>query len=116
MKELKTGIRYVKVGNPEMVRYFTQASINLYDPERSGWVRDDGHDYSTPEDVVNFMESKTPEPAEQITPKDYSTTPTRELAEIMPDMTDDELLDIVKKDQRKTARSLAEKEIKNREK
>ena len=119
MKELPAGIRYVKVGHPEMVRYFTQKSIELYDPERNGWVRDDAPDYSAPDEVVSFMEDKKAEkaePVEEIKPKDYSTTPTRELAGLLQGMTEDELLDIVKKDQRKTARSLAEKEIKNREK
>lgn len=116
-KNIPSGIRYVKVGYPDMVKYFSQASINLYDPERSGWVRDDAPDYSEPDDVINFMQSKTPELV-NVGPeiRDFSTMPTRELTEKLPEITDAELLEIVKKDQRKTARSLAEKEIKNREK
>ena len=112
-RELQTGIRYIKVGRPDLVKYFSQQSINLYDPERAGWVRDDGADYSAPEDVINFMQDK---PVEAIKDemRSFDTMPTRELKEKIHELTLDELNNIKTNDKRKTAVRMAEEEIAKR--
>ena len=120
-KEIQTGIRYVKQGRPDLVRYFTQESINLYNPERAGWVLDDGSDYSTPEDVINFMEDKQPicnsscaaKLVEEIKAPDFSTMPTRELKEKISGFSDADL-QVLLKDTRKTAVKIAQEEIARR--
>ena len=109
MKELKTGIRYVKVGHPDIVQYFSQRSINLYDPERAGWVRDDGSEFAEPEDVINFMNSKTTD-ITQPEVRDVSTISVRELGNMMDDLTMEEL-EILAEDKRVTARRLAKEEL-----
>jgi len=113
MKELQTGIRYVKVGHSEIVQYFSQESINLYDPERAGWVRDEGSDYSAPEDVVNFMKK---EPVETIKEQiqNFDTVTTRELKDMLPKLTIEELHYIRDNDKRKTAVKYVEEEIAKR--
>ena len=112
MKKLQMGIRYVKVGKPDLVRYFSQQSINLYDPERAGWIRDDRGDYSAPEDVVNFMQEKPTETIKEV--PNFETMPTRELKEKLPGLTEEELLFIKDNDKRKTAVKMAEEEIAKR--
>ena len=113
MKKTEIGIRFVKVGNPDIVRYFTIESIKYYNPEREGWVRDEVDNHPPPEDVINYMENRTmDEPEPQV--KDYSTMATRKIEAIINDLTKDDLLNIIETDQRVTARRMAEKEIQKR--
>lgn len=112
--------RYVKADDPSVFAYFTDASIEKYDPVRAGWVPESTRAHPKPVDVVNFMEKKDPvkcDPIEVKTEKfvDVTTTPTRELTEIFKTLTEDNLLEIIKTDERTTAKKLAEKEIKSRE-
>jgi len=114
MKSIKTGIRYIKVGRPDLVRYFSPESIKYYNPERNGWVRDENDHHPAPEDVINYMENKL-ETGKETEMKDYSMMATRRLEEIIGDLTESELLNIIKIDKRVTARRIAEKEIQKRE-
>ena len=121
MKKVRTSIRYVKAKDPSVFTYFTPESIKLRAPEKDGWIRDEKDDHPAPADVLNFMK---PKPTEikaagniQITNEltDYSTVPTSKLTDLMKTMSEDNLLNIIKTDERVTAKRYAEKELKSRE-
>jgi hypothetical protein len=64
--------------------------------------------------LVTKEEKFIPETKEEPLVKDFSATPVRQLGEIISDLSDDDLLNIVKSDERKTAVRLASDELKRR--
>jgi len=123
MKKVRTSIKYVKAKDPSVFTYFTPESIKLRAPEKDGWIRDEKADHPAPADVLNFMKpievSQKKSELSQLNPvvelKDYSTVPTSKLADLMKTMSEDNLLNIIKTDERVTAKRYAEKELKSRE-
>ena len=124
MKKVRTSIKYVKAKDPSVFTYFTPESIKLRAPEKDGWIRDEKADHPAPADVLNFMKPKPIEvKAENIQNQnpthpgltDYSTVPTSKLTDLMKTMSEDNLLNIIKTDERVTAKRYAEKELKSRE-
>jgi len=123
MKKVRTSIKYVKAKDPSVFTYFTPESIKLRAPEKDGWIRDEKADHPAPADVLNFMKpievSQKKSELSQLNPvvelKDYSTVPTSKLTDLMKTMSEDNLLNIIKTDERVTAKRYAEKELKSRE-
>jgi len=114
--------RYVKANNPAVFTYFTDDSIRRYDPVKGGWIKDIVADHPTPVDVVNFMKPKDVVIEQEIMPQviqaeltDFSTIPTLKLPDLFKQATEEELLNVIKTDERTTAKKYAEKEIKSRE-
>jgi len=119
MKKERTGTRYVKADNPDLVKYFTDESIRRYDPVRAGWVKDEATDYPAPQDVVNFMNREDKAPAEEKAPEevkaiDYTTLSIKRLEGRLADIPVADLERIIETDERVSARRLAEREIQKR--